>query len=557
LRYALRVMCYVNFPLSNSKIFLFCCIFFIVGIAIASFLPVSPMASRGGPDKFITKDIWWFALLVLCLVLAVLFWQNKIIRLACLAGLFLFLGIWRFSLDLPENAPDKIWFYNGSEVNVKGVIIKEPDVRKNFTKYTVEMSRGVSLRGERSPVITRDKLRNLGESANTTGLLRPFQSLAMTENNISGKILVTTNLYPAHNYGDELEIKCKLKAPEPFNDFAYDKYLARYDIYSVCYYPEIKKVKTRGNLSLRNLVLSKIFSLKNKLSEKIGQGMNEPEASLAKGIILGERANIDQNINDNFSRTGLTHLIAISGMNISILAIMAMNLLIYAGLWRRQAFYLAAIFLFLYIILIGAPASAARALIMGVLTLYALSVGRLSKPTNLLAFAAALMILFNPRILRYDIGFQLSFLAILGIVYFYPKIDGWLTEKGWKKIILARQALSLTLAAQIFTLPIIGVNFSIISLISPLANLLAIWTMPIVMVNVLAVLPLSFIFPNFPFLFFLPAQIILKYLILVAETLAKIPYAYLKFDFKYIGWLAILYYVIVFYSYYICIKRKT
>lgn len=474
----------------------------------------------------------------MCFVLVVLFWQNKVIGLAGMAGLFLFLGVWRYSLSLPENSSDKIWFYNGSEVKIKGVVIKEPDIRKSSMKLEVRSK--------------KLEIENEGGEKTYRG--------AFLHRNVNGKVLITTNLYPPFNYGDELEIKCKLEAPKPFNEFAYDKYLARYDIYSVCYYPEMKflsPANMRGDMSLWGVILKNIFSFKNKLSEKIGQGMNEPEASLAKGIILGERANIDQNINDDFSRTGLTHLIAISGMNISILAVMIMNFLIYAGLWRRQAFYFAVIFLIFYIILIGAPASAIRALIMGALALYALSLGRLSKPTNLLAFAGALMILFNPKILRYDIGFQLSFLAILGIVYFYPKIDAWLTEKGWRKIILGRQALSLTLAAQIFTLPIIGVNFSIISLISPLANLLAVWTMPIVMVNVLAALPISFILPNISFLFFLPGQIILKYLIWVAELLAKIPYAYLSPDFKYIGWLAILYYIIIFYSYYIRKTRKT
>ncbi len=527
---------------SKSKIFLISCLFFIVGVAIASFLP----------DKFIRHDIWWFAVIAGSVVALVLFWNYKVetrhgasLRLLLFILPFLFLGIWRYSLSLPENRADRIWFYNGSEVNVRGIIIKEPDVRRNFTKYTVETSRGVSLRGAPQSAGRRS---NLGESANATGLLRSFQSLAMTENKISGKILVTANLYPAYHYGDELEIKCKIEAPKSFNDFAYDKYLARYDIYSVCYYPGIKllnKVETRRGASLRSFIFSKIFFLKNKLSEKISQGMSEPEAALARGIVLGERADIDQKINDNFSRTGLAHLIAISGMNISILVVMVMSAFIWLGLWRRQAFYATILFLIVYLVLIGLPASALRAGIMGGLVLYALTIGRLNKISNSLIFAGALMIFANPKLLRNDVGFQLSFLAILGIIYIYPALDKWFLKIGWTKFKPARDVLNITLAAQIFTLPLIAVNFSLISIIAPLANLLVLWTMPVVMVVVLAGLPLSFIFPSISFLFFLPAQLLLKFVILVAEIGVEIPYAYLKFNFKYADWLAGLYYAIV------------
>jgi len=501
---------------SKSKIFLICCIVFIIGVAIASFLS----------EKIARYDLWWFTFFIFCLVFLVLFRQNKIIRLAGLAGLFLFLGIWRYSLSLPANTSDKIWFYNGSEIIMRGVVVKEPDARRNFTKYTVEVGQIMPLREALPPTLSRGRS-NLGKTEKMG--LRRFAEAArsrVTENNISGKVLITANLYPTYNYGDKLEIKCALEAPKSFNEFAYDKYLARYDVYSVCYYPEIKIIDSNNG----NFFLKKIFKFKKSLSEKISYNMNEPESGLARGIILNERADISEEINKNFSRTGLTHLIAISGMNITILAFLTMNFFIFIGLWRRQAFYLTAVFLILYIILIGAPASAVRAAIMGIIVLYALSIGRLNKPESLLAFAASLMVLFNPKILRFDVGFQLSFLAILGIMYFYSKIDEWLKEKRWIKIIFARQALSLTLAAQIFTLPILAVNFSIISLISPPANLLAVWTMPIIMVSVLIALPFGFALPQISPFIFLPAQLLLKYLVWISGFLAKIPKAYLEIN---------------------------
>ena len=142
---------------------------------------------------------------------------------------------------------------------------------------------------------------------------------------------------------------------------------------------------------------------------------------------------------------------------------------------------------------------------MGFLVLWALKLGRLNKITNALALTAAVLLAFNPKLLRDDVGFELSFLAIAGLVYVYP-----ILEAIWQKIKLPKlkglsDGLLITLAAQVFTLPILAYNFSQISLIAPLANLAVLWAVPALTILILIALPLSWLLPGLSLLFFLPS----------------------------------------------------
>ena len=484
--------------LTKSKIFLYCCLALIMGVGVASF----------STAPILKNNILWFSGAVMSAALVILGWRTTTIKIAALIALFLFLGVWRYGISLPADEPGKIWHYNNKEADVIGIVISEPDIRDSNIKYTIEVSK-----------IKSPSLKKKGSIS------------------VSGNILVTANLYPAYNYGDELEIKCQLKRPEKFNGFDYDRYLARYNIYSACYYPKIKLLASaRGNW-----FYGKIFLLKKILRGSINYGLAEPEASLAGPIIFGGQQGLSSDLRAKFSQTGLTHIMAVSGMNVSMLAAIVSVILFNIGFNRRQAFYLSVAFLVGYIILVGAPASAMRAGLMGFLVLWAIHLSRLYRLANSLALAAATMLLINPKLLRDDIGFQLSFLAILGIAYFYPFLDNWLEKIKIPKLKGARDILSITLAAQIFTAPIIAFNFSQISLIAPLANLLVLWTLPILTIIILIALPLGIFLPAAAFLFFFPGWLILKYIIIIVSRLSMLPYAYIKIDYLWSGWVMVYY----------------
>jgi competence protein ComEC len=329
----------------------------------------------------------------------------------------------------------------------------------------------------------------------------------------------------------------------------------------VCYYPRLTPSSLRSDTPLLirrgdggEAFYKTVFGLKDKFREIIDFGLSEPESSLTRAIILGDKKGIPDDLRDKFSKTGVSHIVAISGMHISILAGLVMVMLLGAGLWRKHAFYFATLFLIIYIILIGLPASAMRAGLMGFLVLWALNLGRLNKLTNSLVLAAVVLLLINPKLLRDDIGFQLSFLAVLGIAYAYPLLNNIFDKIKIPKLKGIRDILNITIAAQVFTLPIIALNFSQVSVIAPITNLLIIWTLPILMIAVLVALLLSLIFPSISFVFFLPVKLLLNYIIVIVELLADIPYAYLEIDYLWWGW-AVLYYGVVVWTIYAAKKK--
>ena len=113
-------------------------------------------------------------------------------------------------------------------------------------------------------------------------------------------------------------------------------------------------------------------------------------------------------------------VIAVSGMHVVILSAILMEVLLACGLWRQQAFYFTVFFIFIYILLAGLPISGIRAGIMGIVYLLAQRVGRQNFSSRSVVLAGVLMLLVNPLLLIYDVGFQLSFLAVLGIINLGP-----------------------------------------------------------------------------------------------------------------------------------------
>ena len=499
---------------SRAKLFLYGCVSFIVGIASASF-------SEG---VFVADGLWFFGLAVGCAVTIILWrlFDNQAGKTAfflfCL--LFFLLGFWRYGISLPVSGPDKIWFYNGREAEFIGVVNRELDTRQNSVKLTV----GARYIGtEREPSLP-----------------------------ISGNVLITTKLYPRYNYGDILKIKCQLKQPEPIDDFYYDRYLAVQNIYSLCYNPQIEifKGEARRASPLLNAIYSAILKLKSQLAGAMAAGLPEPANSLLQGMILNNRGELPEELKQSFSQAGITHIIAISGMNIAIISVIVINLLIIIGVSRRFALLLSAGALLIYLGLIGLPASAVRAGIMAFIAMLAVFLGRLHKLTNALVLAAALMLIINPKMLRDDVGFQLSFLALLSIIYVYPIFKDWFekiikAEKRWQAPLLKGviDVIILTLAAQVLTLPVIALNFHQVSVVAPLVNVSVLFLLPFIMVSGLIAPLISLLLPSLAWLWFTPTYLTLAYMIWVAQTAVRLPLAYLEVEYVWAGWI-ILFYVL-------------
>jgi len=466
--------------MSKSKIFFYCCLFFIIGIFIGSVFELS---------FFIA-----YLILLAALFFIILKYKNLYFFVLGILILCLFLGVIRFNLSLPENENSQIHYFNDQQVEFIGIVAKEPDARQDRIKYEIK---------------AQDIL------------------LENASAQVSGKVLVTNFLFPEYEYGDQLKLNCSLKSVEPIEDFAYDKYLARYNIYSLCYYPQIDLLEAEQG----SFILGSILKAKNYFVSRTNKVLPEPQASFLAGLLIGAKKSIPSDLLEVFNITGTTHIIAVSGYNVTIIATFLMLLALNLSISRKKAFWLIIVLLIVFDIITGLQASIIRASIMGALVLLAAYLGRLSQMKNALVLTAVIMLLINPKILVFDLGFQLSFLATLGLIYFNPVLLGILRIKQltnkFLKIVLGDYLIT-TLSAIILTTPLILYNFGKISLIAPLANILILPVIPIAMLLGFIAGILSLISLSVGWVAGWSVWLVLTYIIWILEKLAMINLAYFE-----------------------------
>ncbi len=364
------------------------------------------------------------------------------------------------------------------------------------------------------------------------------------------RVLVTYWKYPEYEYGDRLKITGELKEPKVFNDFNYKEYLAKDKIYAVMDIPKIELLsKNSGNQFLKTL-----FFLKNTLKKSINKILPMPQAGLLEALIFGDEENISKEWKEKFNLTGTRHIAAVSGMNITIISVLILNFFLFLGFWRNQAFYLSVIFILLYVLIIGAPASGVRAGIMGILLLTAQYFGRISNGFRAVIFSAVLMLWFNPLLLKSDIGFQLSFLAVLGLVYLQPIFLNLF--KKLPKTLEIRYSLSSTLAAQFFTLPVLIYNFGQIPLVGPFVNLFIIPFLSLITILgfILALLGVFFL-PIGKLMSFLVYPI-LTYILKIIDFSSKLSFIAWRFENISFIWVFILYIFLGLVTYWLQEKQR-
>ncbi|MBI4101630.1 MAG: ComEC/Rec2 family competence protein, partial [Candidatus Nealsonbacteria bacterium] len=332
-----------------------------------------------------------------------------------------------------------------------------------------------------------------------------------------GRILLTLRRYPEYRYGDKLNVKGKLELPaKDINGFNYRGYLKKDGIYGVMSFPEVE-LAGRG---FGNPVMSFLLSFKNLFQETARKFIPRPEIGFLEALVFGEESEISQSWKEKLNLTGTRHIAAVSGMNITLISVLLLNFLLALGLWRSQAFYLSLAFIAFYILMIGAPSSALRAGIMAGIFLTAQHWGRQAAGSRAVVFASSIMLASNPWLLRLDVGFQLSFLATMGLIYLQPLLLDWLRKIP--NFFQLRYTLAATLAAQIFTLPILIYNFGSFSLISVFPNLLIVPLLAPITILIFIFGFLGMAFWPLGWLFSFPVFLGLRYLIGVVDFFSKI-----------------------------------
>ncbi len=271
---------------------------------------------------------------------------------------------------------------------------------------------------------------------------------------------------------DIIKTKSKLYLIEDFNEFEYKYFLLSKNIYFKSYLPFIEKIWNK-----QNIILIKIDNLREKSLKIIYEIYPRNEAIFLWWILLWARESLPIDLKNNFNNSWLTHFIAVSGFNITILIIF------FSYIFKSFPVFLKTILItvviVLFTLLVWDTAPVIRASIMGLIAYYILVSGRKWSIFTILVFTAFIMAVISPLILNYDVSFALSFLAVLWIVYsqnFWKKVFMFMPEK-----LAIREAFVLTMSALTFTLPIMLFNFGQVSILAPFANVAVTWTIPIAM----------------------------------------------------------------------------
>jgi len=462
---------------------------------------------------FLGKFIAWPPLFIAAGAAALLCGAAVLRRSRRLAWSLLYLGAVglgaaRLAAARPTLAANDIAVNNdGRSLAFRGVVDSYPDVRGTHTNLVVR--------------VTAERDTSGWEPA-------------------AGHVLVRARSYPRFDYGDRVEVWGKPETPPVFPDFSYKDYLARKGIHSLVRYARVRKLGGGGG----HLLFAFLYAIRARAQLVIARILPEPQAALLAGILLGLEAGIPRSLMGDFNATGTTHIVVISGFNITIIA----GLLLAMGrrtLGRRWATHATVIGIILYTLLVGADAAVVRAAIMGVLYVVALHLGRQTEALVSLFVAAFVMTLLNPWTL-WDMGFQLSFLATLSLVQFTPALQErfeaalsrlWPGSVPPQVMSLLNDALIVTLAAQIMTTPLIVAVFGRLSLVSLLTNFLILPVQPALMISGavatiggLLALPLGQLLAWFPWL-------TLTYTIRVVQWTARIPHASVDVGRFSAGWL--------------------
>lgn len=405
------------------------------------------------------------------------------------------ISFFRFKIIFKEPILPK---YAEQNISIIGIIKNEPDVRDTTTRITLT----------------------------ALWMENKYQKIFLDE-----KIILTIPIYPERKIGEKIKVTGKILLPKNFQnengiEFDYINFLAKDKIYSLMYRPKIEILddltdKKSSEYSVKLFILKNIFKIKQNFLEKLQQVLPSPEAELLGGILLGTKRSLGKELEENFRRVGLIHIVVLSGYNVSIIAEGILRF--FSFLPKILSASVGAISILIFAIMVGSGATVIRATIMALLALYARVTGKNYAVNRALFLAGAIMIIHNPMILLYDPSFQLSFLATLGLINLgniIKKILKFIPEK-----FQFREISSATISTQIAVLPMLIKMTGELSIVSPIVNIITLQVIPITML--LGFLAGVFAFINQTiglFVAFLPF-LFLKYILMIVNFFAELSFA--------------------------------
>jgi competence protein ComEC len=451
-------------------------------------------------------DVWFFILLGTALLVVATrrrsLFSTRYVVLSALFLLAFAAGYWRTELYADSLESDS-FRHQETEVTFEAVVIREPDER--------EMSKLLYVStGEIDVLVIVDR----------------FQKVA---------------------YGDRLLVVGRLETPTSFETdlgrtFDYRGYLNAQGVTYMVRYGEIEVLASgQGSPLIASLLTFKSFFL-----ESIENGLPEPQAGLAQGLLLGVKRALGDELEQAFRSTGIIHIVVLSGYNIMLVVAFTLYILSFVFPWRgRLLFGLLAIVAFA--LMVGLSATVVRASIMAALALIARSFGRTYAVIRALLFAGMLMLILNPYLLVYDTGFQLSFMATLGLILVSPHLEQ--TLRRVPAIVGVREFLVATLATQLFVLPILLYQIGEFSVVSVMVNVLVLPMVPVAMLATFLMVVTGLVWSVLSLPLVWLAYGALTYIVMVPTFFASLPFAsFVVPSFPF--WVVVLSYGVIGYGLY-------
>jgi len=336
---------------------------------------------------------------------------------------------------------------------------------------------------------------------------------------VAGKLFVSFALYPLIAHGDKVTFTCQPEIPQPIEGFRYDRHLHAQGVLAICNFPQFVSIEHASS----HTFLSRIVMVKEWNVKQLQRILPEPYAGFVSGLLFGGSSSLSKETKETFSRTGTSHILAASGFNVSLFSVMLLSVLLSSPLGKKRGLIATSILLVVYLFAAGATAAVVRATIMALLLVLQTGMSRRALMMNVVLLTLAIMLIINPHLLLYDVGFQLSFVATCAILFIVPRYKHlfWFFPSAFG----IRDAVTCSLAATIFTLPILLWHFGQLSLVAPFVNLLVLPFVPFVMASALVALFVSALFIPLAQLLALPVWAISFVLLKTISAFSALPFA--------------------------------
>jgi competence protein ComEC len=353
----------------------------------------------------------------------------------------------------------------------------------------------------------------------------------------SVEVLAMAPRHPNVAVGDTVFVSGTLQVPEAFADdngriFRYDKYLQRDGLRFLLNYAYLRVTKEAPWYSMPSL----LARFKHTFLDGLSVTLPEPYASLAGGIVIGGKSGLGNELKSDFMRSGLIHMVVLSGYNVMVVASLVMAFFAFLFIKIELGFNkriprsigigFGILALILFVGIAGASATALRAMLMAFIALYARATSRTYSAGRALLVVILLMLVWNPLYLVFDPGFGLSVAATAGLIWLAPLIE---TRLAFLKNAFWTNAVATTLAAQIAVLPLLLYDTGNLSLVAIPANLLVMPVVPLLMGFAVLAGFAGMLFGTFaPLLGIVlayPTYLATAYLLFIAQTSAELPFA--------------------------------